>query len=118
MKKLIVILTICFLVGVIYGTVFKVNVTVTKQVTGEAEINSLYINFDEMLAKSNVRLEGKRYTGVADMLALANTLPAPERIVILKYFKMMVVTVVNDALDTSYTWNQVPNSLFTRAEPE
>jgi hypothetical protein len=123
MKKIFILVVICLM---LIGTGLKpsaeevkINVTVQTTLSGDAAFNAMYLNFDTMYAKMLITLEGKRYEGISDLLAIYQGMTVDERPVALKFVKLLVVNAFNSAMGTSFTWEQVPNSIFDRTpEPE
>ena len=88
--------------------------TISEEFTGPAEFKGIFLNFDGSVTVSvGVIFNGKYLPGIASILAEFNSLSAAEKPVALKFTKMLVVAAVNNALGTSFTWEQVPTSIFT-----
>jgi len=92
----------------------KTTINHTKpEITGDANFEEIRINFENLTCKMGVDFDGGKRNGIIGVLATYNSLPAGEKPTALKFIKMLIVGAFNSALGTSYTWDQVPNSIFT-----
>lgn len=91
----------------------KVNLSYTKpEITGDASFYRLRMNFDSMMADMKIFYEGIGKNGLTDITTTYNSLTTEEKPTALKFIKMLIVNIFNQAMDTEYTWDQVPNSIF------
>ena len=94
----------------------EINHTIQVDLNGMATFKQCCIDYDDMFCYMGAEFEDKHYPCKADALALYNELTAAEKAAALKWEKMKAVKCFNDALGTSFTWDQVPNSIFEREE--
>lgn len=109
--------------GVLVSEKVKINHTIVKTLIGDAEFSKSLMDYDDMYVYMGVKFKDnndpdnpkwKHYPGKADVIALYNQRSAAEKAIILDWEKDKVVNCFNDAMETSYTKDQVPSSLFTR----
>lgn len=82
-------------------------------VTGYARFEEIKINFQELTVSIDVAFEGIDYAGLVGLIVSYNKMLPAEKPTALKFIKMMVADSFNSAMGTTYTWDQVPNSIFT-----
>jgi hypothetical protein len=116
-KIKILVIFLIFSIGIfIAGNLSSdvVSFTANVNITGDASVREMTVDFNAVVAHLNVYMDTNILTGQADMITEYNKLNATEKAAVLKYFKMLVAESYNDATGASLTWDQVPNSLFTR----
>ena len=86
--------------------------TIDIEVSGDAEFTNNTFNYDDMTLSMRVKFNNDYFAGVVNAKPLYNGLTVDEKATVLKWEKIKTVETFNDAMGTSFTWNQVPNSIF------
>ena len=93
------------------------NITINK-VIPSVDLLEIRISFAQLLAfmdikaTTSISLMDGHYQGIANLVTIYNTLTPTEQAATKKFLKMCVVDCFNNAMGTTFTWDQVPDTLF------
>jgi len=90
----------------------EINHNEVTNVTETASFEHIGINLTDLKGYMGVQFLDETRPGEVDLITTYNTFDTAGKAIVLEFIKKMTVGCFNSAMGTSYTWDQVPNSIF------
>ena len=91
----------------------KQSIEITKPETvGNVEFSRITFLFDKVQAEMKTVFDTKDYVGVSNLIDTYNEMTEEGKPFAIEYIKRIVVNCFNNAQGTTFTWDQVPDSIF------
>ena len=90
----------------------SINHNQKTDVTGDAEFDHIGISLSDLKGYMGVKFNNKTIAGNTDLVAVYESFDVAGKLNVIEFMKKMTVNCFNDAMGTTYTWDQVPDSIF------
>ena len=91
----------------------KISISHTEpEFTGLSEFEQLWVSFVTLDARVKVAFRGSSKLGVTSLINTYDEMSIEGKPFSIEFIKRLVVNAYNNAMGTTYTWDQVPDSIF------